>query len=71
MAENYRKEKGSEAGLGDLVLEAHDRAVTLGAKRLARMREFDPNIGRDERHGLHPVGIEGRCAPACHRCAAK
>jgi thiol-disulfide isomerase/thioredoxin len=45
MAENYRKEKGSEAGLGDLVLEAHDRAVTLGAKRLARMREFDPNTG--------------------------
>jgi thiol-disulfide isomerase/thioredoxin len=45
MAENYRKEKGSEAGLGDLVLEAHDRAVALGAKRLARLREFDPNTG--------------------------
>jgi thiol-disulfide isomerase/thioredoxin len=45
MAENYRKEKGSEAGLGDLVLEAHDRAVSLGAKRLARLREFDPNTG--------------------------
>jgi thiol-disulfide isomerase/thioredoxin len=45
MAENYRKEKGSETGLGDLVLEAHDRAVSLGAKRLARLREFDPNIG--------------------------
>jgi thiol-disulfide isomerase/thioredoxin len=45
MAENYRKEKGSEVGLGDLVLEAHDRAVALGAKRLARLREFDPNAG--------------------------
>lgn len=45
MAENYRKEKGSETGLGDLVLEAHDRAVEIGAKRLAKLREFDPNTG--------------------------
>jgi thiol-disulfide isomerase/thioredoxin len=45
MAEQYRKEKGSETGLGDLVLESHDRAVSLGAKRLARLREFDPNVG--------------------------
>ena len=27
MSEHYRKEKNSEVGLGDLVLEAHDRAV--------------------------------------------
>ncbi|HYP07345.1 MAG TPA: TlpA disulfide reductase family protein [Bryobacteraceae bacterium] len=45
MAEQYRKEKGTETGLGDLVLEAHDRAVAIGAKRLARLREFDPNLG--------------------------
>jgi thiol-disulfide isomerase/thioredoxin len=45
MSEQYRKEKGSEVGLGDLVLAAHDRAVSLGAKRLARLREFDPNMG--------------------------
>jgi thiol-disulfide isomerase/thioredoxin len=45
MAEQYRKEKGNETGLGDLVLEAHDRAVSLGAKRLARLRQFDPNMG--------------------------
>ena len=45
MAEQYRKEKGTEVGLGDLVLEAHDRAVRIGAKRLARLREYDPNIG--------------------------
>ena len=32
MSEHYRKEKNSEVGLGDLVLEAHDRAVTLGRK---------------------------------------
>ena len=45
MAEQYRKEKGNETGLGDLVLEAHDRAVSLGAARLARLRQFDPNVG--------------------------
>lgn len=45
MGEQYRKEKGNETGLGDLVLEAHDRAVTLGARRLARLRTFDPNVG--------------------------
>ena len=45
MAENYRKDKGSEAGLGDLLLASFDRAVALGAQRLARMREFDPNTG--------------------------
>ena len=45
MAEQYRKEKGTEEGLGDLVLQAHDRAVAIGAKRLARLREFDPNTG--------------------------
>ena len=45
LAEQYRKGKGTETGMGDLVLEAHDRAVESGAKRLARMREFDPNTG--------------------------
>lgn len=45
MAENYRKEKGSETGLGDLVLQAYDRAVEIGAQRLARLREIDPNTG--------------------------
>lgn len=45
MSEHYRKEKNSEVGLGDIVLEAHDRAVALAGKRLARLREFDANTG--------------------------
>ncbi len=45
MAENYRKEANTEVGLGDLVLQAHDRAVTIASKRLAKLRQFDPNIG--------------------------
>ena len=45
MAEQYKKEKGNETGLGDLVLEAHDRAMAIAHKRLARLRAFDPNAG--------------------------
>ena len=45
MSEQYRKEKGTEVGLGDLVLEAHDRAVAIGAERLAKLRAIDPNTG--------------------------
>jgi thiol-disulfide isomerase/thioredoxin len=45
MAENYRAEKGSEMGLGDLVLEAHDRAYAVATARLAQLREADPNTG--------------------------
>jgi thiol-disulfide isomerase/thioredoxin len=45
MSENYRKAKNTEVGLGDLVLEAHDRAVVIARQRLARLREFAPTIG--------------------------
>lgn len=43
MAELYRKEKGSETGLGDLVLEAYDRTAALAGQRLVSQRERDPN----------------------------
>jgi len=43
MGELYRRGTGSEAGLGDLVLEAYDRnQAWLGARRL-RLRAEDPN----------------------------
>jgi len=44
MGELYRKLKGSEAGLGDLVLEAYDRANALLAERRLRLRQLDPNL---------------------------
>lgn len=43
MGELYRKEKKSEAGLGDLVLEAWDRTSDATAKRLDIQRRRDPN----------------------------
>ena len=43
LGELYRKAKGSDAGLGDLVLEAYDRVSTLLNLRKMRLRESDPN----------------------------
>jgi len=43
MAELYRKQTGSEAGLGDLVLKAYDNTSSLFGARRAQLRELDPN----------------------------
>jgi len=43
MAELYRKQAGSEAGLGDLVLKAYDNTSNLFATRRTQLRELDPN----------------------------
>jgi thiol-disulfide isomerase/thioredoxin len=43
MGELYAKAKGSEAGLGDVVLAAYDRNVALVHARELRMRAGDPN----------------------------
>lgn len=43
MRELYRKLKGTEKGLGDLVLEAYDGGAKLAAEREARLRSIDPN----------------------------
>jgi thiol-disulfide isomerase/thioredoxin len=43
MGELYRQAHGSEAGLGDLVLEAYDRSVALIHTRELRLRATDPN----------------------------
>jgi len=43
MGELYRKLKGSEKGLGDLVLEAYDRTSALKTAQRERLRRQDPN----------------------------
>jgi thiol-disulfide isomerase/thioredoxin len=43
MGELYKKVKGSEKGLGDLILESYDRTTALLAERRLRMRASDPN----------------------------
>jgi thiol-disulfide isomerase/thioredoxin len=43
MGDLYRKAKGSDTGLGDLVLEAYDRNLGLVRVREMRLRAGDPN----------------------------
>ena len=43
MGELYRQAKGSDAGLGDLLLAAYDRNLALIRTRELRLRENDPN----------------------------
>jgi thiol-disulfide isomerase/thioredoxin len=43
MGELYRQAHGSEAGLGELTLEAYDRTVALIHTRELRLRATDPN----------------------------
>lgn len=45
MGRMYRQEKGSEAGLGDIVLQEYDRTSALVARRNAELRKLDPNAG--------------------------
>ena len=56
----YAKQKGSEAGLGDLVLEAYDKLAMLEVKRLAVQQERDPNAGRTEVLDFTVSGIGGK-----------
>jgi thiol-disulfide isomerase/thioredoxin len=44
LGELYRKLKGSETGLGDLILQAYDRTAAYRAQRRAQMRLLDPNL---------------------------
>jgi len=43
LGELYRKLKGNEQGLGDLVLEAYDRTSSQLGQRRAALRSLDPN----------------------------
>ena len=45
MGELWRQAKGSDAGLGDLVLEALDRNLGLAQARQMRLRAGEPNAG--------------------------
>ncbi|MDX2149975.1 MAG: TlpA disulfide reductase family protein [Bryobacteraceae bacterium] len=44
LGERYRQVKGSEDGLGALVLEAYDRTAALLAARRANLQKLDPNL---------------------------
>ncbi|MGE5568295.1 MAG: thioredoxin-like domain-containing protein [Rhodospirillales bacterium] len=59
MGELYRKLKGSETGLGDLILQAYDRTAALMAERRARLRELDPNAELSDPMEFTLSGLRG------------
>jgi thiol-disulfide isomerase/thioredoxin len=60
MGELYRQAKGSENGLGDLVLEAYDRNVALIHTRELSMRESDPNARLTDPMEFTLTGLDGQ-----------
>jgi thiol-disulfide isomerase/thioredoxin len=59
MGELYRKLRGSETGLGDLVLEAYDRTTTLLAERRFKLRQADPNLQVTNPAEFTLTGLDG------------
>lgn len=60
MGELYRQVKGSDNGLGDLVLEAYDRNVALIHTRELTRRESDPNAQLTDPMEFTLTGLDGQ-----------
>lgn len=59
MGELYLRAKGSEAGLGELVLQAYDRNAALIHARELRMRANDPNAQLTDAMEFTLRGVDG------------
>jgi len=59
MGELYRKIKGAEKGLGDLILEAYDRTSAQVAERKTKLIAADPNIQASNVLGFTLTGLKG------------
>jgi len=59
----YRKLHGSDAGLGDLVLQAYDSTSSQLAARRAEFREFDPNSQLKDPIQFTLSGLDGDKLP--------
>jgi thiol-disulfide isomerase/thioredoxin len=59
MGELYRSLKGSETGLGDLILEAYDRTSALLAARQWKLRQLDPNAQLSNPMEFTLSGLDG------------
>jgi thiol-disulfide isomerase/thioredoxin len=63
LGELYRKLHGSDAGLGDLVLQAYDATSSQLAARRAELREFDPNAQLKDPIQFTISGLDGEKLP--------
>ena len=59
MGDLYRQAKGSEAGLGDLLLEAYDRNLALVHSRELQLRSGDPNAQLTDPLQFTLSGVDG------------
>lgn len=59
MGKLYRKLKGSEAGLGDLILKSYDETSTIFSARREEMRKYDPNLNVTDPMQFTLTGVEG------------
>ncbi|MGO9256778.1 MAG: thioredoxin domain-containing protein [Bryobacteraceae bacterium] len=59
MGELYRQAKGSESGLGDMLLEAYDRNVALVHFRELQLRAGDPNAQLTDPMEFTLTAVEG------------
>lgn len=59
MGELYRKVKGSEKGLGDVILEAYDRTSAQMAERKTKLAAADPNIQASNVLAFTLTGLKG------------
>lgn len=63
MAELYRKWKGSEAGLGDIVLQAYDETSAAFAARREQQRKLDPNADAKDPIQFTITSVQGNKLP--------
>ncbi len=56
----YAKSKGSEVGMGDMILEAYDRLALLETKRVALLESRDPNANKTEILDFTVTGLSGK-----------
>jgi thiol-disulfide isomerase/thioredoxin len=63
MGEVYTKLKGSEKGLGDIVLAAYDRTTALVDQRRAKLGQSDPNSQATRFMEFTLTGLNGKTMP--------
>lgn len=59
MAEHWRKAKGSDAGLAELILPAYDRNVALVNAKRKELRDLDPNRDAASAMDYTLTGVDG------------
>ena len=59
MGQLYRQERGSETGLGDLILQAYDRTSALLRERAEKARAADPNAAATSAFDFTVSALDG------------